>query len=255
MGKLDRASSARVHLRQIATENQCTEDWSKMRGEGATRHCASCKNDVFNLSEMTEAEAEAVLALPGNTCVRYYHRPDGTIVATRPAPVANVSAPAHRSRAKMAVVVAAAMAYPVAFVGIRAAVDGANSEARAEAESDSSIRLAMGGIKIRKPVKPSPNPSKILVIGNEDATEYLREQLVDAKHDVTFSKTRKGTSLRKYDVVITGEEVNPKPRRRYGKAALVRSNGTIHSTIQAVEDVLSERASKRSRKKSGTKNK
>src|SRR5262249_51221624 len=53
------------------------------------RHCAMCKLNVYNLSDMTRAEAEKLLSdhegakLP---CVNYYQRKDGTII-TKDCPV------------------------------------------------------------------------------------------------------------------------------------------------------------------------
>lgn len=216
-----------------------------MRGEGATRHCATCKNDVFNLSEMSEAEAEAVLSSSSNVCIRYYHRPDGTIVATK-------AAPARRAKAKMAVVVAAAMAYPVAFVGIRAAVDGANSEARAKVEDEKSLRLAMG-MKLshmRRPIPagPSKNPSKILVIGDGPANKELRRKLRRAKHRVTYSKTGKGkTGKKKYDLVITGEDLNMDASEQFGDTTVIRRRSSYTATRRAVEATLRRQAIMRRR--------
>ena len=52
-----------------------------MTGDDQVRTCASCAKQVFNLSEMTRAEAEAVIAEKhGNLCARYYQRQDGTIM-------------------------------------------------------------------------------------------------------------------------------------------------------------------------------
>jgi hypothetical protein len=59
----------------------CSEDWAKMTGDARTRFCASCEKNVYNLSEMTRAEAEALLIeKEGKLCVRYYQRTDGTIL-------------------------------------------------------------------------------------------------------------------------------------------------------------------------------
>ncbi|MBA3822140.1 MAG: hypothetical protein H0X17_24860, partial [Deltaproteobacteria bacterium] len=80
-------ASARVRLRTIAVETPCHADWNTMtirdaRAE-AVRHCGSCNKDVFNLSAMTESEAEALLDSAEEHCVRYYYRPDGTLVSSR----------------------------------------------------------------------------------------------------------------------------------------------------------------------------
>ncbi len=64
-----------------------------MSGDERVRFCRQCRQRVYNLSEMTRAEAEAVLqplysptvslgnhAAEQHVCVRFYRRPDGTVV-------------------------------------------------------------------------------------------------------------------------------------------------------------------------------
>jgi hypothetical protein len=62
----------------------CTADWNEMTPiDRATRvrHCGECKENVYNLSSLTRAEAEALIAEhAGKLCVRYYQRKDGTIL-------------------------------------------------------------------------------------------------------------------------------------------------------------------------------
>jgi hypothetical protein len=61
----------------------CSADWSYMLGDERVRFCGQCEKNVYNLSEMTRAEAEALLAAKeGKLCVRYYRRTDGTILTT-----------------------------------------------------------------------------------------------------------------------------------------------------------------------------
>src|SRR5262249_26070513 len=58
-----------------------TADWNQMTGDDRTRHCGACQKNVYNLSGMTRAEAEALLLEHnGELCVRYYQRHDGTIL-------------------------------------------------------------------------------------------------------------------------------------------------------------------------------
>ena len=59
----------------------CSADWSRMTGDARARFCGSCEKNVYNLSEMTRLEAEALLIeKEGKLCVRYYQRADGTIL-------------------------------------------------------------------------------------------------------------------------------------------------------------------------------
>ena len=68
-------------LPNIRIATPCTADWNAMTGDARVRHCASCDKEVFNLSAMTRAEAEAlVVEKNANLCARYYQRKDGTIL-------------------------------------------------------------------------------------------------------------------------------------------------------------------------------
>ncbi|HUS32941.1 MAG TPA: hypothetical protein VMZ53_30775 [Kofleriaceae bacterium] len=72
-------------LPNIRVASPCTADWKEMApvddvGE-RVRHCGSCDKNVYNLSQMTRDEAEAlILAKEGRLCVRYFQRKDGTIL-------------------------------------------------------------------------------------------------------------------------------------------------------------------------------
>jgi len=74
---------------QIKVASPCKRDWSKMSpsGDEKVRACGDCKMNVYNLSAMSEAEAqELVKQREGRLCVRFYLRPDGTAL-TRDCPV------------------------------------------------------------------------------------------------------------------------------------------------------------------------
>ncbi|MFT3696100.1 MAG: hypothetical protein QM831_23380 [Kofleriaceae bacterium] len=96
-----------VQLANLRLAFECKQSWADMAGDDRVRHCAGCDKDVFNLSAMTEADAEALLATRGiKPCVRFYRRADGTVMTS--------DCPAGRpQRRKLAVVasgVAASMA-------------------------------------------------------------------------------------------------------------------------------------------------
>jgi len=59
----------------------CRADWAKMTGDERVRHCGECDQDVFDLSDMTREEAEAlILGRTGRLCIRYFRRADGTVL-------------------------------------------------------------------------------------------------------------------------------------------------------------------------------
>ncbi len=74
-------------LERVKVAAPCPADWEKMVGDERMRYCGQCSLHVYNLSGMTRREAEAlVTSTEGRLCVRFYRRPDGTIL-TRNCPV------------------------------------------------------------------------------------------------------------------------------------------------------------------------
>ncbi|HZZ79648.1 MAG TPA: hypothetical protein VFE62_14100 [Gemmataceae bacterium] len=73
--------SSKIPLDQIQVASPCTASWNDMIGDERTRFCEHCSQHVYNLSEMTRKEAEAlVLEREGKMCVRFYRRFDGTML-------------------------------------------------------------------------------------------------------------------------------------------------------------------------------
>lgn len=71
-------------LDELQVASPCTESWEDMQGDARSRHCARCDHAVHDLSALTRAEAEELLAdsLAGaSICVRFRRRADGTVVS------------------------------------------------------------------------------------------------------------------------------------------------------------------------------
>lgn len=74
-------------LNNIKIASPCSADWNEMIGNERKRYCGDCKLNVYNLSEMTKAQAEnLIIESEGNLCVRFYRRSDGTVL-TQDCPV------------------------------------------------------------------------------------------------------------------------------------------------------------------------
>ncbi|HEX4450625.1 MAG TPA: hypothetical protein VH143_07135 [Kofleriaceae bacterium] len=58
----------------------CTKAWDELLGDGRTRACDACTKAVHDLSSLTRAEADELLAAKPDACVRYVQRGDGTLV-------------------------------------------------------------------------------------------------------------------------------------------------------------------------------
>jgi hypothetical protein len=66
-------------LDRIEIASPCTANWDEMSGTDQIRYCSECRKYVYNLSEMTRREAEALLASRGNQmCARLIRDLDGT---------------------------------------------------------------------------------------------------------------------------------------------------------------------------------
>ena len=76
-----------IPLEAIRVAAPCSADWNAMHGDDRARFCGSCQKNVYNLSALTRAEAEAlILEKEGHVCVRFYQRADGTVL-TQECPV------------------------------------------------------------------------------------------------------------------------------------------------------------------------
>lgn len=96
-----------VHLSlldRVKVASPCPVAWESMTGGERVRHCDQCNLKVFNISDMTRAEAEAFLADAagikangGRVCAGFWKRADGTIL-TRDCPVGLAAARAALAR-------------------------------------------------------------------------------------------------------------------------------------------------------------
>jgi len=157
-----------LNLTNIRIGFACKERWDDMVGDAQVRDCAKCKRAVFNLSEMTTAEAEAVLARRGvKPCVRFYRRPDGTVMtsdacATAARPERRRLAVGACAFAGTALAASPAMAEPPADdppadAGTEAATDAtADSTARPEDIEVMGEPMEMGVIVVRSEVEERP---------------------------------------------------------------------------------------------------
>jgi hypothetical protein len=79
--------SKKIPLDMISVASPCTQKWDSMKGDDRTRFCEQCSLNVYNLSDLTQDQAESLVAEhEGKMCVRYFRRFDGTIL-TKDCPV------------------------------------------------------------------------------------------------------------------------------------------------------------------------
>lgn len=72
---------------RLRIASPCPMNWESMTGDERARFCQQCKLHVYNISEMTRGQAEAlILKTEGRFCARLYRRADGTVL-TKDCPV------------------------------------------------------------------------------------------------------------------------------------------------------------------------
>ena len=68
-------------LEQLDIPIPCAVAWASMRGNDRSRFCSQCRKHVHNISGMTRDEAVSLIqGAVGEVCVRFYRRPDGTVM-------------------------------------------------------------------------------------------------------------------------------------------------------------------------------
>ena len=70
-----------IPLEAIEIASPCSADWNAMRGDDRARFCGTCQKNVYNLSNMSRTQAQALVAeKEGKLCVQFYRRADGTVI-------------------------------------------------------------------------------------------------------------------------------------------------------------------------------
>lgn len=67
--------------RYVQIAKPCLQPWEAMTGDERVRECHQCRLNVYNLSVMSSDEAtELINNTEGRLCVRFFQRPDGTVL-------------------------------------------------------------------------------------------------------------------------------------------------------------------------------
>ena len=138
-------------LDNIHIASPCKADWNAMFGDERRRFCAECKLNVYNLSGMTQPEAENFLInSEGRVCVRFYRRADGSVI-TQDCPV---GWKALKRRVSKTATALASMIFGVASgLGFAALFGPPKDELKKISVIESNISTT--GIDLREPVSSS----------------------------------------------------------------------------------------------------
>ncbi len=154
---------------EIATP--CPARWEDMKGDERVRFCDQCSLHVYNVAELTEAEAERLIReTEGRLCGRIYRRADGTIL-TRDCPT---GVKVRRKLARWVGRVAAVLVFVGGMFGLFRNVmgDDASTASLAQLEPFATIQrwldpasttrgvIMMGEICVTPPAPPATNQTK-----------------------------------------------------------------------------------------------
>jgi hypothetical protein len=142
-------------LDRVAVKTPCKASWNDMEGDDRVRFCCSCSKNVYDLSAMTEDEAEAFLGLhldDQDACVKLYRRPDGRILTSDCPRGAGTR---HVRRAAMAG--AAAVCAVAAMAGVVA-----------DAQLPRAHRLPRSTSRFEVPRQPPDAPWRMGTVGRDE---------------------------------------------------------------------------------------
>ncbi|MFO0550068.1 MAG: hypothetical protein U0271_16855 [Polyangiaceae bacterium] len=129
------AAKKRGPLENVQIATPCHAKWEDMTGDDRVRHCHACNKSVFNVENLTRAEALELLgASPdGQVCLRLYRRADGTVMT------ADCAVGVRAKKVRRLVVLGAGLAAAATAVGGLWNVmtsDGSPCELKASPEKD-----------------------------------------------------------------------------------------------------------------------
>lgn len=148
-------------LNDLKIADPCTANWDEMVGNDRVRFCGECKLNVFNLSKMTQTEAENLIRnTQGRLCARFYRRADGSVLTE------NCPTGLRAARIRMAKIATAALSAILSFA------------AGLGLQSASTYRQQLNGIGIDRPVPttgtvamPTPPQPPLIQITPRDPGE------------------------------------------------------------------------------------
>jgi hypothetical protein len=188
-----------MHKRQLEIVEPCTEHWSAMKGTSTVRHCTSCSKSVYNMSMLTEHEADAAFAArPAQVCVIYFVDADGEVVFYPSR--ARRHAARHTLVAALATSALAACAQPTAVEKEAPPVALVKSAVEAPAQlvvSTPAVSTKTSPVVAAVPDTSTPEESKA-----EDCDPRWKDAFQDAgRSDVHLRNTRsvRGGLRRRYD--------------------------------------------------------
>ncbi|HEY9788872.1 MAG TPA: hypothetical protein V6D22_00645 [Candidatus Obscuribacterales bacterium] len=71
---------AKSLLDDVMVAAPCDVSWDSMQGDDRVRRCSGCSKNVYNISDMSDKEAQELLRTNTSPCLRLFRRADGTLI-------------------------------------------------------------------------------------------------------------------------------------------------------------------------------
>lgn len=116
-------------LDEIMIAAPCQVGWENMQGDDKVRFCSQCSLNVYNLSGMSDEEAEDLLQIKGSEiCISLFRREDGTILKENcPVGLKAMRVKLENAKRSRNKILAAAACAALFILGQRGAAQDANS--------------------------------------------------------------------------------------------------------------------------------
>jgi hypothetical protein len=158
-----------------------------MRGNERVRFCDHCSMNVYNLSNMTEKDVEAlVMSAEGRLCVRYYTRTDGTIL-TGNCPV-GLRALKRRVSGFSRAAITSVLSF-FAGMAVLAGLETAQNSLDAATEANLDL-ISPVPLTISEPQEAHPAPEDFTIMG--DIAVESRAVWANGRLELTPEQTRGG---------------------------------------------------------------
>lgn len=137
---------------KLKIASPCDADWEAMSGDEAKRFCGACKQDVYQLSNMSTEEVESLLKQRTGlrTCGRFYKRADGSVMTS------DCSVGVSQKRKRRVLKVVGAAAFSVSAVGLGYALAPDTSDKQSSDIVDIAEQPEMGKVAIEPTESPPP---------------------------------------------------------------------------------------------------
>ncbi len=166
-------------LDNVIVAAPCPITWESMVGDDRVRHCSGCDRNVYNLSDMSTAEAEKFIMENGDTqCARLFRRADGKIMTDN----CPRGLRAIRNKCKTAVKVAASIIAAIFAFAPASKAQSQSTDTKAKQKDQQRQPQppqqvngipygAAGGLSVRPPVLPQDQKKSIMVGGECTGTK------------------------------------------------------------------------------------